>query len=64
MSELANQIQQNTQQPRQAESDGERAEQFPLVDQIAADFHVSEQAVAGRPKLAIRFGVMRPPSAV
>jgi hypothetical protein len=64
MSQLSTQITNNSAQPKSAESDGQRAEQFPLVDQIAADFHVSEQAQAGKSKLPIRFAKIRPPSAL
>lgn len=63
MSVNQTQIQSNTAQPKSAESDGQRGEQFPLSEQIAADRYLTEQAVPGN-RLAIRLFQMRPGSAV
>jgi hypothetical protein len=63
-SDLSEQIEDNAAKPKSAAIDGDRAEQHPLPDQIAADKHLARVGSAARDGLPIRMGVFRPPGAV
>lgn len=63
-SDLSEQIEENAAKPLSASIDGDRAEQHPLPDQIAADKHLARVASAARSGLPMRIFVCRPPGAV
>ena len=64
MPELKDTIKTSAQGPKSATVDGVNAQQHSLPDQIAADKHLAQKAVAAHPANAMRRARIVPPGAV